>query len=114
IDQPADIFRGQIRPQSPRGIDVTECADQIRYIGIHHAFVRPGLREIEERAVDYELHFTEHDEVETRSRHDDVGRKLLARLQTDSRLGEVVNVFGDYGRHAGADRREKVVVRHQA
>ena len=52
------------------------------------------LAKIDGRTVYADCRFTHGHKIKTRSRHDDVGVEMLARLQLDTGLGELVDMVG--------------------
>ena len=114
IEQPAHVLRGQIRLERPWGVDVAEHVTEVRYILEQHALVGHATAGLLRLAIDAQLHAAEHLQLQTGGGDDDVGLQLAAGLQLDARLGEVIDMIGDDGGIAFADRREQIAIRHGA
>src|SRR3954454_13598796 len=114
IDQPADIFAGEIAFQRPRRVGVAERRGHVRNVRIHHALVVQRSREIDRAAVDADLEPAEHLQVQPGRGDDDVGFELAAIPELDATLREGVDLVGDDGGALVADRLEQVAIGHQA
>jgi ABC-type transporter Mla subunit MlaD len=86
IDQPADIFAGEVAFQRPGRVGVAERGRHVRHVGIHHALVvqRPG--EIDRAAVDADLEAAEHLQIEPGRGDDDVGFEARCRPSAGCRF----------------------------
>ena len=98
VDQPADIFAGEIAFQRPGRVGVAEGRREIGHVGIHHALVVAACSQKSiVAAVDAHLHAAQHLQHEAGGGDDDVGLKLAAVLQTDAAFGESIDLVGDDG-----------------
>ncbi len=114
VEDAAEIFGGEIRLQGPRRVGIAESRRQVRHIGKHHALVAQGLAQIGRHAVDHDLRAAHQLHLQPGGGDDDVGRELLAGAQLEPLLGEALDLVGDHGGLAGADRLEEIAVGHQA
>ena len=114
VDEPADIFAGEIAFQRPGRVGVAEGRRHVRHVGIHHALVGQRVGEIDGAAVDADFETADDLEHQPRRGDDDVGRKLAAVLQANAVARKGVDLVGDDGGTLLADRLEQIAVGHEA
>ena len=107
IEQPADIFAGQVAFQRPRRVGVAEHRREVRHVRIHHALVGQRLREIDRRPSTVTSMPPSTCRFEAGRGDDDVGLQFAAGLQPDAGLGEGLDLVGDDRRLACRIARNK-------
>ena len=110
VEDATDVLAGEITFQGPRRVRVAAGESHVGYIAEQHALVGQGLRELDPLAIDRHLKTAEQLEIEARSRHNQIGLDLCARMQPNAPFSEAGDVVGDDRSPTGLDRGKEIVV----
>ena len=114
VEQAGHRSTGEVALQRPGRVGVANRECQVRDALEHHPLVGESIGDVERFAVDHDFGATEEQQLETGCGHDHVGFEMLAATESDSRLGEPVDVIGDDRRRPILDRLEQIAVGHRA